>query len=188
MYSQERSEFIEKFKKEHKIDTLQISRSRENNSQASLQTNSRQNMNQSMNISKGNSQIRMLKNKESTGNNRWDYLHQLEKVRQAKITSKKMKQKEEMDLKIQDECPFRPIFYSQKSKSKNKYEATRSNIPTTTNMSKEESAKDDFISCDVNQRTLMWTRKKEVKAENIKQQIIEKEVEECFFRPKIVRK
>ena len=49
------------------------------------------------------------------------------------------------------------------------------------------SSDNELLSCDVNQRTLIWTRKKANKTESMKQQLHDREVQECNFRPKLVR-
>lgn len=161
---------------------------------------------------------------------RWDYLHQLERVKQEKIKHKKSQQQKENDLKIQQECTFSPVFYTKlsnrsKSKSLGKFGSgstnkvkkisnikalnssgdisiSNHNITYTSEMMNTNSitnnnivkftqplnSENELLSCDVNQRTLIWTRKKANKTESMKQQLHDREVQECNFRPKLVSK
>ena len=236
MHSQERVEFIEKFKREHNIDPL----NKNNINTSSItynNTKTRQNVNNSntinnsqhyqtnnsnnLNVSKGSQYLSNQINKskimnnnnllynKSTGPRRWDHLHQLAKSKQTALANKKLKQKEDDEYKFKSECTFNPTFYTKKSYSKSKYNLKTSpnenyvtttcnsnNINSNTSLNdavnidglnnKNNEFTDDIINCDVNQRTVIWSRKKEVKNENIKQQLINKEIEECYFAPTIV--
>jgi hypothetical protein len=158
---------------------------------------------------------------------RWDYLHQLEKVKQAKIAFKRQKMNNENDSKFQEECTFNPIFYTKnaqsRSKSKGKLnvrnnssnrlfknnisssiENNQNNTHNSSNImnmnnsltnnnivrynNNNNQSENDLLNCDVNQRTEMWIRKKANKTESMKQQLIDREVEECYFKPQLVSK
>ena len=49
-----------------------------------------------------------------------------------------------------------------------------------------QGCENDLLNCNVNQRTEMWIRKKANKTESMKQQLIDREVEECYFKPQLV--
>ena len=51
---------------------------------------------------------------------------------------------------------------------------------------KNLNTENELLNCDVNQRTLIWTRKKANKTESLKQQLYDKEFEECNFTPCLV--
>lgn len=267
MYNQERNNFIQKFRKEQGLDPVyNKSTNKVNMSQISSKTNPFTTTNNSgflsvnkskskgtltnvMNTKKYNldksqeeeinntSQFIINNNNFNNTTRRWDYLHQLEKVKQAKLEYKKQKQQQEQEMKTQQECTFSPVFYTKlnKSKSKAKYSNNnrnsssgkiRSNINivneynnyscnnsgmsnSINNLHTHSKVNDlmnsdsimnnnivkynnntenkEFLNCGVNQRTEMWIRKKANKTESMKQQLINKEIEECHFKPKLVR-
>lgn len=169
----ERLEFIEKFKKDKRIDTLAsytINPKMKNISQISSRTNKVEN--------------NSLSYMQTDVPKRWDYLHQLDKVRQNKIQSKIQKQNEENERKHHNECTFNPVIYTKKTAARSKSTGKIINYMNSSNINELNS--DDLVNCNVNQRTLIHHRKKEVKIENIKQQLLDREVEECFFKPKTV--
>jgi len=267
MYTQERNNFIEKFRKDHGMESLsktvnnnKINQANMNNSLISNKSfklnnsaylNSNNKTISKSNISINKNKVVKSKPKSNINNNlqhtdesqlmnnnpnyskmnyiprRWDYLHQLEKVKQAKIAFKRQKLNNEKDSKFQQECTFNPIFYSKnaqsksKSKSKGKLNVRNSsstrifknnlnnsiennhnnthnssnimnmnNSLTNNNLirynNNNNQLENDLLNCDVNQRTLMWIRKKANKTESMKQQLIDREVEECYFKPKLV--
>jgi len=170
----ERLEFIEKFKKDKRIDTLasyNINPKTKNQSQITSRTNKIDNSG--------------LSYMQTEVPKRWDYLHQLDKVRQNKIQSKINKQQEENERKHHYECTFNPVIYTRKLAPRSKSTGKIINYISNSSMNNELNS-EDLVNCNVNQRTLIHHRKKEVKIENIKQQLLDREIEECFFKPKTV--
>ena len=223
MYKEEREQFLEKFRKDQGLDTYN-NKSILSNSQISIKSNNthrpqynsiNNRTNNNNNKKRNNDEEFILQsskyNKMNVTTNqlprRWDYLHQLEKTKQARIEEKKIKNQQEYELKLQKECTFSPTFYSKKgristskpkiSNSQNeddierfkfKYIPENSSSITNNNIVKYENSEsgNGLLDCDVNQRTLLWTRKKLTKTENMKQELMDKELKECNFKPNLV--
>lgn len=173
MENKQRNEFLEKFRKDNRLDTLN-SNNKINASQYSVRTSK-------SNIKLNNNSVYQT----TEAPRRWDYLYQLDKVNQNKIKSKVLKKKEENELKLQQECTFSPIIYTKKRTDRSK---STGRIGSSAYTNTNENKVDNIIDCDVNQRTLIHYRKKEIKTENIKQSLRDREIEECFFKPRIVSK
>lgn len=224
MYKEEREQFLEKFRKDQGLDNYN-NKSILSNSQISVKTNnthrpqyiSNNKINVKNNTRKRNNEeeFNLQSSKYNRMNittnqlpRRWDYLHQLEKTKQARIEEKKIKNQQEYELKLQKECTFSPTFYSKKNKIstskpkitsfqnddegdkfKFKYMPEHSSSITNNNIVKYENSdtNNGLLECDVNQRTVLWTRKKLTKTENMKQELMDKELKECIFKPNLVR-
>lgn len=242
MRGKERQEFIDKFRKEQGLEplkgnkvntsTISVSETTIKNKASSGGLNKTTKTYSKGKLENNNSveELNYSKNiisKESEPK-RWDYLHQFEKVKKAKIEHKRQKQGEELDLKFQQECTFNPIFFSKKSdvrsKSKGKIHISKnfgndnygvdkntlnnSGINLNVNQSSSKVHElmhsssilnnniikynnnrldNELLSADVNQRTLMFLRKKANKNESMKQQLYDREQQECSFNPKLVR-
>lgn len=141
---------------------------------------------------------------------RWDYLYQLAKIKKTEMSNKINKKKEEDNKKFKSEYTFKPRIYTKKLNSKyfDKYpncsiKTEIYNVTTTCNSNNKihnsdniKNYIDDYtnynefnnniVDCSINQRTKIWSRKKEIKNENIKQQLNNKEIDECYFSPNIV--
>lgn len=173
--NKERLDFIEKFKKEYTYSN--------NNNKRNSNTNNKVNQNKTKSSMKYNHTSNYSENIDK----RWDYLHNLYKVKQRKIESVRNFIKSEIETKEKSECTFTPIFFSKiYSKRSNSTEKLRINYNLTDFNNHNNKSQDNIIECNVNQRTIIHNRKKEIKSENIKQQLLNKELEECFFKPKIV--
>ncbi len=224
MYKEEREQFLEKFRKDQGLDNYN-NKSILSNSQISVKTNnthrpqytSNNKINVKNNVRKRNNEeeFNLQSSKYNRMNittnqlpRRWDYLHQLEKTKQARIEEKKIKNQQEYELKLQKECTFSPTFFSKKNKIstskpkinsfqnddegekfKFKYMPEHISSITNNNIVKYENSETNngLLECDVNQRTVLWTRKKLTKTENMKQELMDKELKECIFKPNLVR-
>lgn len=191
-YNQDRSEFIEKFRKEQGLDAFSYSKTKINTSQHSSKTSNARMNNNNISGSGTVNQFTSSSNRKIEKFNvgeakRWDFLHHLEKVKQSKIEQKKQKQIEEKESKHQQECTFTPVFYSRINRSKSKGRIEHQQFTDSINSKMNKSENDnELLNCDVNQRTAIWSRKKEAKNETIKQQLVNREFEECNFKPKTV--
>jgi hypothetical protein len=173
--NKERLDFIEKFKKEYTYSN--------NNNKRNSNTNNKVNQSKTKSSIKYNHTSNYSENIDK----RWDYLHSLYKVKQRKIESVRNFIKSEIETKEKSECTFTPIFFSKiYSKRSNSTEKLRVNYNLTDFNSHNNKSQDNIMECNVNQRTIIHNRKKEIKSENIKQQLLNKELEECFFKPKLV--
>jgi hypothetical protein len=103
------------------------------------------------------------KEKEVGLNARWDYLYQLSKVQQVKKKQKVELKKKENSFNDLRECTFSPKV----NKSPLNYEGG-------TNLS-------------IIDRHSLWNQKRQTKIEQIKSEQVNKEYDECHFRPKIVK-
>lgn len=117
---------------------------------------------------------------------RWDQLYKLEQLKREKLDNLRLQKERETIEKETNECTFSPRLNKLKSSA---------NLNNSHNISKSNNS-----VCDVNsnfyrnlniQGTLLerqeeWSSKKSIKIENIKQNQIVKETEECKFKPKLV--
>ena len=143
-YNRDRHEFIEKFKKDQKLDQ-----------------------------SRNTSERAKSNSKEVNLNSRWDYLYQLGKVKQSKKKQLiELKEKENMNIETR-ECTFSPKVNKNVDQAVYKFN-TEGNKSISNN--------------NIIDRQAMWNQKKTTKIEQIKNQQINKEYEECIFRPRIVHK
>ena len=128
-------------------------------------------------------------------NCRWDYLHDLEKIKYIKLEQMKNKFEKEKELKFNEECTFKPTFYSKKTTAKvirgHTQPVTKGSLDShpntlTNNNNNDTSGYNNMLTCDVVERSVLWEKKRKNKVENIKQHLSEKEVEECNFYPRTV--
>ena len=104
--------------------------------------------------------------------NRWDYLHDLNKLQQVKLNEKRKLKKKEEENEIMNECTFTPKL----NKSMN-YE----NMTLNTDFSKiKETQMLDLIN-----RQELWNQKKKERMDNLKKLEKEREMKQCFFTPEI---
>lgn len=105
---------------------------------------------------------------QSKNEGRWAYLHNLDKIKQMQLENKRKIQKEKEEENIKSECTFSPKL--------NKSTAT-----TARNIEGLIKESDDNIY----QRQELWSQKKNLRINNIKNIQKKKDEKECNFKPKI---
>lgn len=106
--------------------------------------------------------------------NRWDYLHDLNKLQQLKLEEQRQKIYNERETNIFTECTFTPKL----NKSVNYYGGS---IPTSNNNRLETEP----YSGGLLNRQETWNQKKFLHIETLKQNKNTKELDQCFFRPEV---
>jgi hypothetical protein len=157
-YSNNRKEFIEKFK-----------------SQQQSHNNT---------FTENSKMINNPSNRELRFDGRWDYLHQLSKVKQSKIEQLRQVRKQEEQDKEMLECTFSPNVH--KSRFQSNIFQSQNNEENNNNNKKERISLADFISQSVIDRQANWNQKKNLKIETMKNHQMEKDFHQCYFSPKIV--
>ena len=121
-------------------------------------------------------------------NNRWNYLHDLDKLYKSKIEEKREKQRLLTEEKEMKECTFNPhlnknISYIYNNlKSNNNINDNNEKLKTNENDRKNHSS---FVNLSLIERQKAWISKKKndlKEKESIKHK---DEMEECFFTPEI---
>jgi hypothetical protein len=97
-------------------------------------------------------------------NTRWDYLFQLSKVQQVRKKQKAELKQKENSLNEINMCTFSPKVNKSQADG---YTAESNNL-------------------SIIDRHSLWNQKKQTKLEQIKNELVNKEYDECHFRPKIV--
>ena len=106
---------------------------------------------------------------------RWDKLYQLDKKKRETLKLKEQKIQEEKNRKEIEECTFKPII------NKNSEYINKKYYSNNEDSNKEKVSK--FFSRQQN-----WNRKKIEKIEGLTKGEENKELNECRFQPKIVKK
>ena len=106
---------------------------------------------------------------------RWDKLYQLDKKKRETLKLKEQKIQEEKNRKEIEECTFKPII------NKNSEYINKQYYSNNEDSNKEKVSK--FFSRQQN-----WNRKKIEKIEGLTKGEENKELNECRFQPKIVKK
>ena len=106
---------------------------------------------------------------------RWDKLYQLDKKKRETLKIKEQKIQEEKNRKEIEECTFKPII------NKNSEYINKQYYSNNEDSNKEKVSK--FFSRQQN-----WNRKKIEKIEGLTKGEENKELNECRFQPKIVKK
>jgi hypothetical protein len=106
---------------------------------------------------------------------RWDKLYQLDKKKRETLKLKEQKIQEEKNRKEIEECTFKPII------NKNSEYINKQYYSNNEDSNKEKVSK--FFSRQQN-----WNRKKIEKIEGLTKGAENKELNECRFQPKIVKK
>ena len=106
---------------------------------------------------------------------RWDKLYQLDKKKRETLKLKEQKIQEEKNKKEIEECTFKPII------NKNSEYINKQYYSNNEDSNKEKVSK--FFSRQQN-----WNRKKIEKIEGLTKGEENKELNECRFQPKIVKK
>ncbi len=183
-----RNEFIQEFRKNQGLD---ISRNTNPKSAKSRKTNN----NPKTNIS--TSSI-------SNNDGRWNYLHQLEKLRKVKLNEQRNLKEQLSYEKDFQECTFSPKLNKSKRSTTNLSEGlsgisggnnnnnNMSNLNNSTNKIQLSSNSNiqSYNGKDYDpliERQKMWEYKKNMKIENIKHDQNMRDTEECIFNPVLVR-
>jgi hypothetical protein len=110
---------------------------------------------------------------------RWEYLHQLEKLKRSKLEEQRNRKERELYEKELSECTFTPKLNKVKNyRILNTKLAGNNQIDNYSLINKVDS--------NLLERQQSWSSKKNMKIEKIKQYQYEKNNEECFFKPKLV--
>ena len=145
---QNRNDFIDQFQREHGY-TNRIN-------------------NQNVNLNDSN----LMTNISKASRSRWDYLHDLSKLQQAKLNEKRQIKKKEEESIIMNECTFSP-----------KINKTSNYINLTINTDINNNNENQMY--DLLQRQEIWKNKQKERMENLKKLEKEKEMKQCFFTPEI---
>ncbi len=121
---------------------------------------------------------------------RWDYLYSLEKLKQAKLNEQRRIKKMQVLQKENLECTFSPKVNRDKS-IKN---FTNRNLPRSynfdlngiSNLLSNEREQKPHIGLNLLDRQQQWAYKKNMHIENIKNEQVVKDIQECIFKPKLV--
>jgi hypothetical protein len=125
------------------------------------------------------------------GEGRWEYLHQLEKLKRNKLDQQRKLKDQELFIKDLNECTFTPKLNTNKSMSlltpkplsSIGYSNNGTRMPNSPNSSSLSN-----LPCDnLLVRQQQWNYKKNMRIENIKQSQILNDNKECIFKPKLVR-
>lgn len=144
----------------------------------------------------------------SEGDGRWEYLYQLEKLKKIKIEEIRKQNQRDNLQKEYKECTFTPKLNKNRGSSYKNIISTANNSLLNLNNSKntlqnsivntegnnpnaglnEDNLYINYnLQGDIHQRQKIWNSKKNSKIEEMKIKSNEKEIEECFFKPKIVK-
>lgn len=152
----ERDEFINKFRQERGMKPLK--------------SEIRQRSIKNLNLSRDS---RILNNQ------RFEQLYQFEKIKQSKIQEKRKLIENERKAKEETECTFSPKL--------NKFRPEILSRRDLDSFSNKQNINDSsFLFGNLLNRSEIWNKKKDLKIETMKEQKIEKELEDCKFEPKIV--
>jgi hypothetical protein len=178
-----RNEFLEKFKQDHGINTnkSKLNHKTTNNKKNSYSNNS--NTNNNSNILK-----------KSGMDGRWDYLYQLEKLKQSKLEEKRKLKENELFEKDLTECTFSPklnkfknLQYNFNSNSMIKSTSFQEKENSKNSLPTDENINSKIYSGNLLERQQWWEYKKKLKIENIRHNENTKNVKDCIFKPKLVK-
>jgi hypothetical protein len=151
-YSQNRKEFIEKFKQQSQNNTINESRLSNNN--------------------------------DYKFDGRWDYLHQLSKVKKTKHEQiRKIVKQDELEKEMK-ECTFNPRLNKTQFSSNIMHGSNGEHFDASNNINNK--SQHNFSYHSVLERQDNWANKKNIKLETIKNEQFIKEFGQCYFSPKIV--
>ena len=119
----------------------------------------------------------------SNPNARWNYLHDLNRLKQAKLAEKREQQRIREQEKSFSECTFTPKL----NKSVNYTANSARYLPNNQNSSFNGVNIHTEASIDLINRQEAWNQRKNTKLESMRQNISNKEIEQCYFTPSINR-
>jgi hypothetical protein len=169
----DRNEFIEEFRKQQGLPNNEKKSQKKGSSKSSNTV-----------ITQGNQK-----------DGRWEYLYQLEKLKRIKLTEQRKMKEQGLYEKDLTECTFTPKLNTNKStkylhsgQSVGALSNVSSNLPSMTNYNSNSNLHQDgsVQYGTLLERQAMWSHKRHIKLENIKQTQLSKDNQECNFRPKIV--
>lgn len=144
------------------------------------------------NISRSRSQI-------SLKPQRWDYLHELDKLKRSKIESKKKELDQQREAASMKECTFEPnkntrekgkprsLGQCDKIQKASRIDSRAQHLDgTALNDYLEIVQNESYSNLSIGERAIVWARKKKLKEEGLRQALKEKEQRENTFAPLIV--
>jgi hypothetical protein len=109
---------------------------------------------------------------------RWDYLHQLNKVKKVRIDKLREVRKREEYEKDMSECTFSPRTNKNYANiSQGTCNKSTGRLPTL----------QELANLPLLDRQTSWNVRKSLKLDNIRNDQFMKEYQQCYFNPKIVR-
>jgi len=193
-YHNNRDEFLEKFKQDHRSEVKNIREKSTNklnpNKNSSLRKSSNA-INKTISVDDNSSNLL----KVSGIDGRWDYLYRLEKYNKSKLEEKRKIKENELFQKDLRECTFSPKL----NKSFNNQNNFISNFntvspdtyqekdPVEIELPTDEIINSKILSGNMIERQQWWEYRKKLKIENIKHIQNSKDIKECVFQPKLVK-
>jgi hypothetical protein len=194
-----RDEFIQKFRQDQGLEpktpkNSMIPLSGYSNKYA---TNQMHRVQSSEKINRSRAQVNFSSNnlsycRTSNPEGRWEYLHQLEKLKRTKLDQQRKLKDHELYMKDVNECTFSPKLNTNKSMSLLSPKPLSSigyssgtrmpNSPNSSSLNAINMTSDTLLI-----RQQQWNYKKNMRIENIKQSQILNDNKECIFKPKLVR-
>lgn len=138
-----------------------------------------QNFRQKHGLSRVSSENKLTYSSIAGMEGRWEYLHQLEKLKRSKLEKQRNRKEQEKYEKDLVECTFNPKL----NKVKN-YQILNTNLAG--NHIQSNYNIHNYADSNLLDRQQSWASKKNLKIEKLKQSQFEKNNEECYFKPKLV--